>query len=57
MPKTFHPALDIIRSEATRLDGDARDYDALLDGIGERSFVLRGEATYRTQQFTGCVPD
>ncbi|NMW23254.1 erythromycin esterase family protein [Rhodanobacter denitrificans] len=51
MPKPSHTALDVIRNEAIRLDGDASDYDALLDSIGERSLVLLGEATHGTREF------
>lgn len=51
MPKHSHTALDVIRNEAFRLDGDVRDYDALLDDIGERSLVLLGEATHGTREF------
>ncbi len=51
MPNPSHTALDVIRNEAIRLDGDARDYEALLDGIGERSLVLLGEATHGTREF------
>jgi erythromycin esterase-like protein len=51
MPNLSHSMLDIIRAEAIRLDGEAHDYDALLDSVGERSFVLLGEATHGTQEF------
>lgn len=51
MPNPSHTALDVIRNEALRLDGDEHDYDALLDAIGERSLVLLGEATHGTREF------
>jgi erythromycin esterase-like protein len=44
-------ALDAIRSTAIRLDGADHDYDALLDHIGSRAFVLLGEATHGTAEF------
>ena len=43
--------LETIRSTAVRLDGSARDYDALLEDIGERPLVLLGEATHGTREF------
>ena len=46
-----HPALEVIRGEALRLGNGMRDYDALLDSVGERSLVLLGEATHGTQEF------
>ncbi|HSN01281.1 MAG TPA: erythromycin esterase family protein [Rudaea sp.] len=46
----MNPA-DAIRSAAVRLDGAARDYDALLEDIGERPLVLLGEATHGTREF------
>lgn len=46
----MNPA-DVIRSAAVRLDGSARDYDALLEDIGERPLVLLGEATHGTREF------
>jgi erythromycin esterase-like protein len=51
MPNPSHTALDVIRNEALRLDGDEHDYDALLDSIGDRSLVLLGEATHGTREF------
>ncbi len=46
-----HTALDIIRAEAVRLDGENHDYDPVLDDIGGRSFALLGEATHGTREF------
>ena len=43
-----------IRSHTTfaqTLKGDARDYDALVDAIGEARVVLIGEATHGTHEF------
>ncbi|KAA0068342.1 erythromycin esterase family protein [Rhodanobacter sp. T12-5] len=51
MPNPSHTALDVIRNEALRLDGDEHDYDALLDSVGGRSLVLLGEATHGTREF------
>jgi erythromycin esterase-like protein len=51
MPNPSHTALDVIRNEALRLDGDEHDYDALLDSVGDRSLVLLGEATHGTREF------
>ena len=46
-----HSALEAIRGEALRLGNGMRDYDALLESVGERSLVLLGEATHGTQGF------
>jgi len=43
--------LGAIRAQAVRLSGEYSDYDALLDAIGERKFILLGEATHGTQEF------
>ena len=48
MPNT---ALNVIHAAAARLDGTSRDYDPVLEDLGERSFVLLGEATHGTQEF------
>jgi erythromycin esterase-like protein/predicted phosphoribosyltransferase len=45
------PAVDVIRRRAQPLTGGARDYDALLDGIGDARVVLIGEATHGTHEF------
>ncbi|TFW19874.1 erythromycin esterase family protein [Massilia arenosa] len=42
---------DRIRHHARRLDGSHKDYDDLLDIIGNARFVLLGEATHGTQEF------
>ena len=44
-------ALEAIRSMAVRLDGASHDYDALIESVGTRSFVLLGEATHGTREF------
>ena len=40
-----------LRAAAIRLDGGERDYDALLDLVGDARFVLLGEATHGTHEF------
>src|SRR6478672_5779167 len=40
-----------IRAAAIPLDGGERDYDALLDLVGDARFVLLGEATHGTHEF------
>lgn len=47
----IHTLLDVVRGEALQLGDGTRDYDALLESVGERSFVLLGEATHGTQEF------
>lgn len=41
----------VLRSDARTLDEHPRDYDALLDMVGERPFVLLGEASHGTHEF------
>ncbi len=43
--------LGALRSHALRLDGELHDYDALMEMVGERTFVLLGEATHGTHDF------
>jgi erythromycin esterase-like protein len=45
------PLLDAIRDAAVPLDGNNDDYDLLLRMVGERPFVLLGEATHGTHEF------
>ena len=45
------PAVDAIRKVAVELSGSARDYDALLDRIGDAHYVLLGEASHGTHEF------
>jgi erythromycin esterase-like protein len=40
-----------IRATAVPLDGGERDYDELLELVGEARFVLLGEATHGTHEF------
>lgn len=51
MSGSFASPLEAIRSLAVRLDGMEHDYDALLQAIGDRPFVLLGEATHGTGEF------
>ena len=44
-------AIHAIRAAALPLDGGPRDYDALLDLVGDARFVLLGEATHGTHEF------
>lgn len=47
-----HPPLpDAIRSAAVVLSESARDYDPLLRMVGDRAFVLLGEASHGTHEF------
>jgi len=41
----------LIREAAEPLTGSPRDYDALLDRVGDARFVLLGEATHGTHEF------
>jgi len=50
-PRNMTRVLEAIRSSALRLDGVERDYDALLEAVGRRAFVLLGEATHGTAEF------
>src|SRR5487761_2074815 len=40
-----------IRRDAIPITGDARDYDALVDRIGDARLVLLGEASHGTHEF------
>ncbi len=42
---------DLIDRSCVPLHGDPHDYDGLLDAVGDRSFVLLGEATHGTREF------
>src|SRR5436189_2592467 len=43
--------IDAVREAAQPLEGNARDYDPLLNLIGEARFCLLGEATHGTHEF------
>src|SRR4051794_30332857 len=43
--------IDALRAAAVPLSGGPRDYDALLDLVGDARFVLLGEATHGTHEF------
>ena len=43
--------IDAIREASQPLEGNARDYDPLLNLIGEARFCLLGEATHGTHEF------
>jgi erythromycin esterase-like protein/predicted phosphoribosyltransferase len=41
----------VVRDRAIALKGDPAQYDALIDGIGDATIVLLGEATHGTHEF------
>lgn len=43
--------MQAVRATAIPLSGTRSDYDELLEQVGERSFVLLGEATHGTSEF------
>jgi erythromycin esterase-like protein len=43
--------LEGIREAAVRLKGDLRDYDRLLDEVGDARYVLIGDGTHGTDEF------
>jgi erythromycin esterase-like protein/predicted phosphoribosyltransferase len=45
------PVSELVRARAQRLSGNTRDYDSLVDAIGNARFVLIGEATHGTHEF------
>ena len=51
------PVLDVIQREAAVLDGSPRDHDALLSMVGNRAFVLLGEASHGTHEFYAMRAD
>jgi erythromycin esterase-like protein/predicted phosphoribosyltransferase len=46
-----HSPVDVVRRCAQKLTGGPRDYDALIDAIGNARVVLIGEATHGTHEF------
>ena len=52
-PRRSHKtdAVAVVRDHAIPLGGDPRQYDALIDGIGDALVVLLGEATHGTHEF------
>ena len=51
MTEVVHTALAAARATAVPLTGADSDYDALLELVGDRSFVLLGESTHGTREF------
>lgn len=51
MPVAVSQTADTVRKFATPLTGDSKDYDSLIELIGEAQFVLLGEATHGTHEF------
>jgi len=43
--------LEIVRTHAQALTGDAHDYDALLNAVGDARLVLIGEGSHGTHEF------
>ena len=43
--------INMLPSDAQRLDGDDGDFDVLVDAARDRTFVLLGEATHGTHEF------
>src|SRR6266850_2366943 len=50
-PESAPTSVESIRTRAQVLNGDARDYDALINAIGDARLVLIGEATHGTHEF------
>jgi erythromycin esterase-like protein len=52
MPQTItRPVVAAIRDAARPVTGSARDYDSLLELIGDAQVVLLGEASHGTHEF------
>src|SRR5258707_12159646 len=52
MPNTTNATLiETVRETAHRLTGAIREYDPLMDLIGDARFVLLGEASHGTHEF------
>ena len=50
-PRSHEDAVGLVRRDARPLTGDGRDYDALLERIGDARVVLLGEASHGTHDF------
>ncbi len=50
-PRADADAVGAVRRDARPLTGDPRDYDALLDRVGDARMVLLGEASHGTHEF------
>lgn len=48
---TDDPLVDAVRGSAQPLAGTARDYDPLIDLVGDARFALLGEASHGTHEF------
>jgi len=48
---TIEPAIEPLTTAAHRISGAPDDYDGLLDLVGDRRFVLIGEASHGTHEF------
>ena len=46
--------INAVRPSIREITGAARDYDSLLDLIGDAHFVLLGEASHGTHEFYSC---
>src|SRR5712672_586598 len=51
IPTADSPLINALRETAYPLAGSARDYDPLMDRIGEARFALLGEASHGTHEF------
>jgi erythromycin esterase-like protein len=49
--RVSEPAVEAIRRAAIELSGSARDYDGLLERVGDAHYVLLGEASHGTHEF------
>src|SRR5688500_6528705 len=51
------PPMDLLRAGSQVLGDGERDYDALLSMVGDRTFVLLGEASHGTREFYAMRAD